>query len=124
VPGEAKPWLLGVARRVVANQRRAAGRRTALRERVAHQPGDGGELETPPIVQALGRLSEGDREVVLLCAWEGLSIEEAATALGCSPTAAKVRLHRARRRLRAELDRLERVPSWPRTRTLEECREE
>jgi RNA polymerase sigma-70 factor (ECF subfamily) len=95
-----------------------------LRERVAHQPGDGGELETPPIAQALGRLSEGDREVVLLCAWEGLSIEEAATALGCSPTAAKVRLHRARRRLRAELDRLERVPSWPRTRTLEECREE
>ena len=61
----------------------------------------------PPILQALERLSDADREVLLLAAWDGLSTAEVATALRCSRTAAKVRLHRARRRLRVELERLE-----------------
>jgi RNA polymerase sigma-70 factor, ECF subfamily len=63
---------------------------------------------TPPVLQALARLSDGDREALILVAWEGLSTAEGATAFGCSPTAFRVRLHRARRRLRTELRRLER----------------
>jgi len=108
--GDPKLWLLGVARRVLANQRRAAGRSAALAELLAHErTGDEGPAESPAILQALVHLSEKDREALLLQAWEGLSIAEIAAALGCSPTAAKVRLHRGRRRLRTELARLERV---------------
>lgn len=124
VPQDAKPWLLAVARRVLANQRRAAGRRAALAERIAREPSrELDALAHSPILQALGRLSERDREIVLLFAWEALSTDEAAATLGCSRTAAKVRLHRARRRLRAELQRLERgEPALPRP--LEECHDE
>lgn len=127
VPEHAKPWLLGVARRVLANQRRAAGRRAALSERVARDEGPEPKLDSaPPVLQALDRLSEADREVLLLTAWDGLSTAELATALRCSRTAAKVRLHRARRRLGVELERLELDGALPVTRTrklrLEETR--
>ena len=43
-------------------------------------------------------LLDADRELLTLLAWDGLSQEEAAVALGCSRGALKVRLHRARRR--------------------------
>jgi RNA polymerase sigma-70 factor (ECF subfamily) len=51
-------------------------------------------------VEALAELDERDREVLMLMAWEGLSGREAAAALGCSDTAYRIRLHRARKRLR------------------------
>ena len=53
---------------------------------------------------ALGRLSENDREALMLVAWHGLSTARAARAAGCTRTAFGVRLHRARRRLAAQLD--------------------
>ena len=56
------------------------------------------------LLAALARLGPRDREALLLAAWEGLQGAELAAALGCSAAAAKVRLHRARRRLAAELD--------------------
>lgn len=52
---------------------------------------------------ALTRLPEIDREIVRLIGWEQLTIAEAAHVLACTRTAAKVRLHRARRRLAALL---------------------
>jgi len=108
--GDPKPWLLGVARRVLANQRRAAGRNSALTELLARErTADEDPVEPPTILQALVCLSEKNREALLLQAWEGLSIAEIAAALGCSPSAAKLRLHRGRRQLRAELERLERA---------------
>ena len=127
VPEEARPWLLGVARRVLANQRRAAGRRNALRERVAGLPASGQKpTKRPTVLQALACLSERDREALLLVAWDGLSVGEAATTLRCTRTAMKVRLHRARRRFRTELHRLERggTGGLATTRRLEECHEE
>jgi RNA polymerase sigma factor (sigma-70 family) len=128
VPSDAKSWLLGVARRVLANQRRAARRREALSERLASEPSGVAEpaLQSP-ILEALGRLAENDRELLLLIAWEGLSNEEAAVALDCTPIALRVRLHRARRRLRAELQpRDGREPARPAQARplLEECHEE
>jgi RNA polymerase sigma-70 factor (ECF subfamily) len=108
LPPDPKPWLLGVARRVLANHRRSAGRRMALAERVAAEPVCPPSAgSTPPVLRALSRLSERDREALLLVAWEGLSADEAAVALGCTAAAFKVRVHRARRRLRTELGRLE-----------------
>jgi len=106
VPADAKAWLLGVARRVLANQRRAAARRGALALDVANNtapeslPGATGA----PVMEAIATLPERDRAALLLVAWEGLSTAETAVALGCSRAAAKVRLHRARRRLRRKLD--------------------
>lgn len=52
---------------------------------------------------AFARLGEADREVLALEAWEGLRGDGIAAVLGCTPGAARVRLHRARRRLAAAL---------------------
>jgi RNA polymerase sigma-70 factor (ECF subfamily) len=51
-------------------------------------------------------LSERDREVLLLIAWEGLDRARTAAALGCSSEAVSTRLHRARSRLAAALERV------------------
>ena len=54
--------------------------------------------------RALAALSERDREVLLLVAWEDLSPALAARALGVTQAAFRVRLHRSRRRLRRLLE--------------------
>jgi RNA polymerase sigma-70 factor (ECF subfamily) len=101
MPSEPLPWLYGIARRVVANEQRAANRRLALITRIAAQPAppDGTAGRDRDILEALATLREIDREALLLTAWEGLSATEAATVVGCSTAAFAVRLHRARRRL-------------------------
>ena len=110
IPEPALPWLLGVARRVLAEQRRAEGRRDALIERIAATvSADGGDYadtlaKRQFVASALGHLSEAQREAVLLVAWDGLSQQDAAAVVGCSRVAFAVRLHRARARLRAEID--------------------
>ena len=114
VPDDALPWLYGVARRTLANQRRSARRQGALERRLTAaaapgpQPPDHAErVGDDEIVRlALGRLSEPQRETLMLVAWDGLSGARAAQASGCSRAAFAVRLHRARRRLAAELDEL------------------
>lgn len=105
VPPEAKGWLLAVARRVLANQRRATARRAALTASAAatlSPAADAGEGDAL-VMQALAKLSERDRDLLLLAAWDGLTVDEIAAVVGCSRAAAKVRLHRARRRLRRKL---------------------
>ena len=57
----------------------------------------------PELEVALATLSETDREAILLVAWEDLTPSAAAASLGISPSAFRVRLHRARRRLLYEL---------------------
>ena len=112
VPAEPLPWLLGVARRTLSSHRRGERRGLALRDRIAREPtpasstlaghGDDGtppSLENDALRGALARLSEPDRELLLLVAWEGLSPTEAAAALEIRPATVRVRLHRARRRL-------------------------
>lgn len=112
LPTEPRAWLFGVARRVLANQRRARDRRTALGVRIAasraseHHGSDPAEIvvERDKALVALGRLPEADRELLCLIAWGGLSPGEAARVLGCSKPTLIVRLHRARRRFDAGLD--------------------
>ena len=115
LPGSPLPWLYGVARNCLANAVRGYGRRRRLVDRLgndetAHgrQIVDSPDAETPGswVHDALARLSEADREVLRLTAWEELGIDEVAVALGCGRRAASMRLHRARRRLRAEIDRM------------------
>jgi RNA polymerase sigma factor (sigma-70 family) len=114
VPEDALPWLYGVARRVLANRRRSAGRGAALERRLAFAAppaisGDPGESvgDAEIVRAALARLSDGDREALMLVAWHGLSGARAARAAGCTRAAFAVRLHRARARLAAELSALE-----------------
>jgi RNA polymerase sigma-70 factor, ECF subfamily len=116
VPDPALPWLLATARKIIANHHRAASRRERLNSelrplqagvwRDAHAAGH-------PLLAGLARLSERDREVILLVAWEELAPEAAAAVLGCSRAAFAVRLHRARRRLAAALSQQERPESFP-----------
>ena len=106
---ELRPWLFGVARRVMANQRRGERRRTALGERLAATVDrDAFGIVAPPeetseLARAFARLSEPDRELLSLVAWEGLSRDELAVALGTSRAVVRLRLHRARKRLRDAL---------------------
>jgi len=106
---ELRPWLFGVARRVAANQRRGERRRTALGQRLAESFDPeafdlvGQPEETSELVRAFSRLSESDRELLSLVAWEGLSRDELAVALGTSRAVVRLRLHRARKRLRDAL---------------------
>jgi RNA polymerase sigma-70 factor, ECF subfamily len=110
VPDDPLPWLLGVARRVLANRRRGADRERALRERMsshwlpAPSPGEDDQpMDRGAVWEALGALSERDREVLLLVAWEGLAPARAARVLGIGANTFAVRLHRARRRFRRAL---------------------
>jgi RNA polymerase sigma factor (sigma-70 family) len=104
---EARLWLYGVARRVLANQQRGGRRRerlgARLRERLAAAvvADPAGEVSQRVAVRAaLDRLGELDREVLRLTAWEGLEPREAAEVLGINAAAVRTRLARARSRLR------------------------
>jgi RNA polymerase sigma factor (sigma-70 family) len=107
VPGQALPWLYGVARRLLANHWRAsrASPRSllvgdaALYEAVAPDDGHSAADQLVDIRRALATLSPDDQELLRLIGWEQLSLGEAATVLGCSRATAAVRLHRARGRL-------------------------
>jgi RNA polymerase sigma factor (sigma-70 family) len=110
LPPDALPWLLGVARRVLSTQRRAERRRAALEDRLAGaavEPVEGTAAEDRILAAALARLSDADRELLLLIAWEGLSPAQAALVLTVKPATARVRLLRARRRLAHALAREE-----------------
>jgi RNA polymerase sigma-70 factor (ECF subfamily) len=105
VPADALPWLLGVARRCLANLSRGEARQSAVRVRLAGaRPAPATEVGADAAVSeafrhALDRLSPAERDAVTLLAWEGLTPDEAAVALGCSRAAVYLRVHRARRRL-------------------------
>lgn len=105
--GDPLPWLYGIARRVLANDRRARFRRRRLAERlIAETPYSSddhaeGVAQRVDLAEALEALSPRDLECLRLAEWERLSAADAATVMGCSTVAYKVRLHRARRRLAA-----------------------
>jgi RNA polymerase sigma factor (sigma-70 family) len=114
--GEARLWLYGVARRVLANHHRGERRRSVLaadlgaqlRVELAaavHRPPGHQSSDLPAIAAAFGDLPEGDRELLALVGWEGLDHGEIATVLGCSRNAVRIRLYRARRRFARELER-------------------
>src|ERR1700759_690327 len=92
------PWLLGVARRVLANQQRGERRRGALTARLQDLfPRPAPDWEAPSAMRdelacAMRGLRPQEREALLLVAWEGLEPARAARAAGCSPAAFRTRL--------------------------------
>jgi RNA polymerase sigma-70 factor, ECF subfamily len=128
VPRESLPWLLGVARKVLADLRRSQGRQDALVSRIAttitEAVPDHSEalVERERTLAALAGLSESQREVLLLVAWDGLSQREAAVALGCTRGAVALRLYRARTSLRkALLDLAAKDTAFPAPSELRPC---
>lgn len=103
------PWLYGIARRLIANQRRGAGRQSRLVHRLADEASlDSRDplavvAEREAIRTAFAALGEREREVLALVAWEQVSSSEGAEVLGCTRGAFELRLFRARRRLEKEL---------------------
>jgi RNA polymerase sigma-70 factor (ECF subfamily) len=112
VPDPPLPWLLGVARNVLRGSFRAQARRDALAAELrswadpaAYAGSDVGETVTDrlAVLGALASLSADDCEVLILAAWQGLTMREAAQVTGSTAGAMRVRLHRARGRLKHAL---------------------
>jgi len=102
---DARPWLYATARNLVRAERRRRLATTADDELGKVPADETPSLELdPPLAHALGQLSPFDREALLLVAWEDLTPTQAARSLGIQPTAFRVRLLRARRRMRRALE--------------------
>jgi RNA polymerase sigma-70 factor, ECF subfamily len=114
----ARPWLYGIAANLVAKHHRGEARRlramaraSALRASAARlldddpaeravAAADAGAL-WPRVAGAIGALPEAERQVLLLFAWEELSYDEIAQALGVPVGTVRSRLSRGRARLGA-----------------------
>ena len=112
-PGLLGNWLYGVAYKVSSRARALAGRRRAREAQgamiamaAAAKRGDPTPDDLGPVLhEEIRRLPEKYRAPVVLCYLEGHSNEEAARRLGCPVGTVKVRMMRARERLRERLTR-------------------
>ncbi|SEL70878.1 RNA polymerase sigma-70 factor, ECF subfamily [Nonomuraea pusilla] len=110
---DARPWLYGIATRVVSQHRRAERRRThALSRMSVDRPATfddrsadrvTAEQLQPRLARALTRLSAAERDLLLLVAWADLTYEDAALALGVPVGTVRSRLHRLRAKVRRAL---------------------
>ncbi len=112
---EALLWLYGVARNLDAHKRRTVARGTRLDSRLRSVPPP--ETEEPDVqilrrseydrvIAAAARLREGDQEILRLAAWEELPHSAISDLLGCSVAAVDQRLHRAKKRLVNEYNKV------------------
>jgi len=110
VDGVALPWLYGIARRTMQHRWRTALRHRRALSRLPpapvipdHADEVAGRLDDErrlaQLGRALARLSAPDRDVLVLCVWQGLSYAAAAVALGVPVGTVRSRLSRARTRL-------------------------
>jgi RNA polymerase sigma-70 factor (ECF subfamily) len=111
---DARPWLYGIAVRLIGKHRRAEARYRRMLEsvppeRLTEDFGDRSaervtaERLRPRLAAVLGGLPRQDRELLLLIAWAGLTYEESAQALGVTENAVRSRLNRVRVKTRAAL---------------------
>jgi RNA polymerase sigma-70 factor (ECF subfamily) len=102
----ARPWLFGVARNAVREERRR-GERQAATSNALIAAAERAYIETTPersaLTAAMSELSALDREIILMLSADGLASHEVATILRLSPTAARSRAARARTKLRKRL---------------------
>lgn len=117
IPEAPLPWLYAIAGNMIGEEYRSNRRGHDLALRLVQDAGRGPRGDDPAetlarrdaFSTAFAHLSEGEREVLRLVAWDGLAVREAARVLGCTPGAFRVRLHRARRKLVKALDTAGRV---------------
>jgi RNA polymerase sigma-70 factor (ECF subfamily) len=108
----ARPWLYGIATNLLAHHRRSEARRIAATARLLARQGPADDPTDrvvsrlyaaqlwPQVAEAVARLPEIERDVLLLYVWEELSYEEIATALDVPVGTVRSRLNRARLNLR------------------------
>jgi RNA polymerase sigma factor (sigma-70 family) len=113
--GTQRAWLFGIARNVIAGERRRAvaelgkasriaGRRLLADDDIARlEDRIDAESAARGLYLALARLPAAERAVLELVAVDGLPVTEAAAALRIRPGTARVRLHRARNDLKQAL---------------------
>ena len=111
VPVAESSWLLKIAQNVCLTRSQEARRRSAVE--VTQDPDALGRVAAPaqpdvellmPLEEALGRLTDSQRQALLLREWQGLSYREVAARLGIGQGAVEVLLFRARRALAEELE--------------------
>ena len=111
---DARPWLYGIATNLVRQHQREEVREYRLRANIPPDLDHDGHADRVAaqvtaaamnrlLAAALAKLSDGERDVLLLIAWEGLTYEEVATALAIPVGTVRSRLNRARRQVRAAL---------------------
>jgi RNA polymerase sigma-70 factor (ECF subfamily) len=123
----ARPWLYGIAANVVAKHHRSEARRLRAMARVSGQQqlgddpaeravaaADAGARWTR-VMDAIGSLPEAERQVLLLFAWEELSYDEIALALGIPAGTVRSRLSRGRARLTALTEGPDAITDMPLT---------
>lgn len=121
--GEPISWLIGIARNLVAHDAKRHRKQGALAQRICGRellaPDEFDEIDAvidavrlaPRVEQALNAvLTDHERELLVLVREDGLSLADAARALGITPVAARMRLARARRRVQQHLDNQEDAP--------------
>ncbi|WP_309237770.1 RNA polymerase sigma factor [Streptomyces albidus (ex Kaewkla and Franco 2022)] len=112
--GAARPWLYGIASNLIAGHRRSEVMQYRVLARTAVDPVVEGHHERSDsrvaaaavarqLGAALARLSKGDRDVLLLVAWESLTYDEVAQALEIPVGTVRSRLNRARKKVRKAL---------------------
>lgn len=109
---ERRLWLFGAARNVLANHRRSSTRQDRVSLRLvqlaeAHRHQEPPEPEDPVLWNALACLSEDDRELLIMRAWDELSVADMAGLLDITPNAVSVRLSKARGRLRQAIEQVD-----------------
>lgn len=106
-PQRRRMWLFTIAANVLSNHHRSRRRRTALTDRLRdHLAGTSPEVdlsETQAVRDAVLRLNQAHRELVMLIHWDGFTIVEAAELLGLNPSTARGRYSAAREMLKSAL---------------------
>ena len=112
---DARPWLYGIATNLVGQHRRDQVRQYKITQAAAaaepEVPGHADKVAADVTAQAmhallegaLAALSAGDRDVLLLIAWEQLTYQEVSRALAIPVGTVQSRLHRARTKVRQAL---------------------
>lgn len=108
---EQRLWLFGVARNVLNNHRRSLHRQRRLLDRIRHHEHgkqvqiDDATVGDGALSEALHRLPDDARDLLMMRAWDGLAVRDIAVLLDCTPNAVSLRLRRARAALEAEMRR-------------------
>lgn len=106
--GQELPWLYRIASYQVANHRRRLASRASvlgfLSAPDSAPAADAAFDGDPHLAAAWASLGAAAREILALVVLDGLAVNEAAIALGITPNAASVRLHRAKKSLVAALE--------------------
>lgn len=107
---EVRPWMFGIARRVLLHHYRSTTRKRALSDRLRSMlsatphPGFSGDADHDDLRRAIAALDQVDRDIIGLVHWEGFTLVEASRILKMKEGTVRSRYHRAKAALR---DRLE-----------------